>query len=163
MKGKEFSFSRLLMLIGSLFGIWAFFKPFYQIEAFYARPSAYNIILQSIEYSETENTFGFLNDLLLQEVISNPTFYIPTAILLAIPIIFGIVAIELFVRSIFLRFDIVQRGWIFIVLSLVGIVAGFWIGQQQDVFEFYFFESVRSGYWKSLTMIVFSLLAKFVD
>lgn len=163
MKGREFGFSRLLLLIGSLFGIWAFFKPFYQIDAILARPSAFDIILQSIEYSETQTTFGFLNDLLIQELTTNPTFYIPLAIMLAVPIIFGIVAIELLLRSLFLRFDVVHRGWIFLILSFIGIIAGYWLGQQQDVFEFYFFESVRTGYWQSLTMVVFSLLAKFVD
>ena len=90
MKGKEFGFSRLLLLLGSLFGIWAFFKPFYQIETFYARPSTYDILLQSLQYSKEQQTFGFLNDLLLQELISNPAFYIPAVILLLIPIIFKV-------------------------------------------------------------------------
>lgn len=161
MKGKEFGFSRLLLLIGSLFGIWAFFKPFYQIDTLLARPSAYDIIIQSIEYSKHQDTFGFLNDLLIQELVSNPIFYIPIVMLLVIPIIFGIIAIELFIR-VFL-FDVVHRGWIFIILSFIGIVAGYWLSQQQDIFEFYFFESVRTGYWESLTMVIFSLLAKFVD
>lgn len=163
MKGREFNFSRLLLLIGSLFGIWAFFNSFYQIDALYVRPSAYEIILQSIEYSDKQNDFGFINNLLIKELSSNPTFYIPLAILLVIPIIFGIVALELFIRSIFLQLKIVHRSWIFVTLSLVGIISGYWIGQQQDVFEFYFFESVRSGYWQSLTMVIFSLFAKFTE
>ncbi|MFK7950319.1 MAG: hypothetical protein AB8G11_22210 [Saprospiraceae bacterium] len=163
MKGREFGFSRLLLLIGSLLGIWAFFRPFYQIDALLIRPSAYDIIMQSIEYSETQKTFGFLNDLVIQELISNPTFYIPIAIMLVIPIIFGIVAIELLFRSIFLRFDVTHRVWIFLILSFIGIITGYWLGQQQNIFEFYFFESIRTGYWQSLTMVLLSLLAKYVD
>lgn len=163
MKGKEFGFSRLLLLIGGLLGIWAFFRPFYQIDAFFVRLSAFEIITQSIDYSKYQNTFGYLNDLLLQELVSNPIFYIPIVILLVIPIIFGIIAIELLIRALFLRFDVVHRGWSFIILSFVGIIAGYWLGEEQGVFDFYFFESIRVGYWQSLAMISCSLLAKFMD
>ncbi|MFT6937082.1 MAG: hypothetical protein ACJA1N_001382 [Saprospiraceae bacterium] len=162
-KGQEFGFSRLLLLIGSGFGIWAFFKPFYQVEIFYARPSGFDIGTQLFHYFNSQDLSGLTNDLLIHEFAQNPSFYIPVFILLFLPIISVIVAIELFIRSFWLRLNITHRGWLFIALSFVGIAAGSWLSQQQTDFEFYFFESVRSGYWNFLTMVIFSLFAKFTD
>ena len=163
MKGREFDFSRLLLLIGSGIGIWAFFKPFYQIKTFYARPSGFDIGKQLVHYFNTESFDGLTNDLLTNELAQNPTYYVPVFILLFIPIIFGIIAVELLIRSFWLRLKIVHRGWLFLSLSFVGIAAGWWLSQQQMDFEFYFFESVKNGYWRTLTMVIFSLFAKFSE
>lgn len=163
MQGREFGFSRLLLLIGGLFGVWAFFKPFYQIEAFYARPSGFDIGKELFYYFQHQPIDGFINHLFLQELTQSLTYYIPTFILLIIPLVFGFVALELLIRAFWLRLNVVHRVWLFLTLSFIGIIAGYWLGQQQDDFELYFFEAVRSGYWKSLTMIVFGLLAKYVD
>jgi hypothetical protein len=163
MKGREFDFSRLLLLIGSSFGIWAFFKPFYQVETFYTRPSGFDIGKQLFQYFHYQPFDGLTNDLLTHQMNDDPIYYILVFILLFIPIIFGIVAIELLIRSFWLHLKIVHRGWLFLVLSFVGIAVGWWLGQQQTEFEFYFFESVKSGYWQSLTMIIFSLFAKFSE
>jgi hypothetical protein len=161
MKGREFDFSRLLLFIGSGFGIWAFFKPFYQIETFYARPSGFHIGKQLFNYFNNQSFDGLTNDLLTYELAQNPTYYLPVFILLFLPIIFGIVAIELLIRSFWLRLKIVHRGWLFITVSFVGIGASFWLSQQQTDIEFHFFESIKNGYWQTLTMVIFSLLAKF--
>lgn len=163
MKGREFDFSRLLLLIGSGLGIWAFFKPFYQVETFYARPSAFNIGKQLYQYFEHQPIEGLSNELLTHQLAQNPTYFIPVFILLFIPLIFGIIAIELLIRSLWLRLNIVHRGWAFLGLSFVGITASWWLGQQQTDFEFHFFESVKGGYWQSLTMVIFSLFAKFSE
>lgn len=163
MKGREFDFSRLLLLIGSSFGIWAFFKPFYQVETFYTRPSGLDIWKQLFQYFKHQPFDGLSNDLLTHQLAQNPTYYIPVFILLLIPIILGIVAVELLIRSFGLRLNVAHRGWLFLGLSFVGIAAGWWLGHQQTDFEFYFFESVKSGYWQSLTMIIFSLFAKFSE
>jgi hypothetical protein len=163
MKGRAFDFSRLLLLIGSGFGIWAFFKPFYQVEIFYARPSGLDIGKQLFHYFNQQPFDGLTHDLLTNELAQNSTFYIPVFILLLIPLIFGIVAVELFIRSFWLRLKIVQRGWLFVGLSFLGIAAGWWLSSQQTDFEFYFFESIKNGYWRTLTMVIFSLFAKFSE
>lgn len=163
MKGREFDFSRLLLLVAAGFGTWAFFMPFYQIETFYARPSGFDITKQLIQYFGSEDFTGITADLLTYSFVQNPFYFIPAFILLIIPIILGIVAIELFIRSVVLKLSIVHRGWIFVIVSLVGIAAGYWLGYKQNDFEFYFFESVKSGYWQSLTMVLFSFFAKFSE
>lgn len=163
MKGREFSFSRLLLLIGSFFGIWAFFQPFYQIEAFLARPSGFNIGQELFYHFQNKPIDGLVNAVFTQDIVQNLTYYIPTFILLIIPLVLGFVALEMLIRAFWLQQNVQHRIWLFVILSFVGIIAGYWVGQQQNDFEFYFFESVKNGYWKSLTMVVFSLLAKFVD
>lgn len=166
MKGREFGFSRLLLLLSGIFGLWAFFRPFYQIEFFYARPSGFDISQQLFKYFNAE-TYGLTSDLLTNELVNElgqqPSFYIPVFVLLIIPLIFGLIAIELLIRSLWLRTNVVHRVWVFLVLSFIGIIAGYVISEQQDYFEFQFFSSVNNGYWKALTMTVFSMFAKFTD
>ncbi len=162
-KRQEFGFSRLLLVIGGLIGIWAYFKPFYQIEFFYARPSAFDVTKELSTYYQNSSKVGFINDLLLPEFAANPSFYIPLIILLLIPLLIGFVAIELLIRAFWFRLEVVHRAWIFIVLSFLGMISGWWLSEYQNIFQFYFFETVKGGYWQSLTMIIFSLFAKFTD
>jgi hypothetical protein len=162
-KGRTFGFSRLLLLIGGSFGIWGFFQPFYQSVPFYTRPSGFEISQQFTQLLRFGEGEGFVFDLLKNTFSNELLIQIPAILLLIIPIIFGFITLEIFLRVFILRLKVVHKVWHFITLSLIGIIAGFLISNQQTEFEFYFFESIQSGYWKFLTMTVFTLLAKFAD
>ena len=86
MKGREFGFSRLLLLLAGVFGLWAFFRPFYQIELFYARPSGFDILQELFKYFNEEK-YGLTNNLLSNELAQEPSFYIPVFLLLIIPLV----------------------------------------------------------------------------
>lgn len=162
-KGRTFSFSRLLLLIGGCFGIWGFFQPFYQSIAFHTRPSGFEISQQLIQLLRFGTGEGLVFDLLKNTFSNELLIQIPAILLLIIPIVFGLITIEIFLRAFILRLKVVHKVWHFIILSFIGFVAGIIIGNQSIDFECYFFESIQNGYWKFLTMTIFTLLAKFTD
>lgn len=162
-KGRIFGFSSLLLLIGGSFGFWGFFQPFYQSESFHTRPSGFEIFEQFIQLIRLGNGEGLVFDLINHTLSNDVLIEIPAIILLIIPIIFGLITIEVLCRTFLMRLKVVHKVWHFLILSLIGIIAGVFISTQQTEFEFYFFESVQSGYWKFLTMTIFTLLAKFTD
>jgi len=162
-KGHTFGFSRLLLLIGSSFGIWAFFQPFYQSKDFHTRPSGFEITEQFFQFLSIGEGEGLVFDLLNPIYSNELLIQIPAIFLLLLPIIFGLITIELLLRVFILNLKVVHKVWYFVILSLIGILAGFLISTQQTDFEFYFFESIQNGYWKYLTMTIFTLLAKFAD
>jgi uncharacterized membrane protein len=79
-----------------------------------------------------------------------------------IPLFFGIIAIEMFIRAVFLRFSIQHRAWLLVIFSLLGVIVGYAFSLQHEV-DFQFFGSIKQGYWQSLWMVVFSLFAKFSE
>lgn len=162
-KGQTFGFSRLLLLIGGSFGIWGFFQPFYQSKIFDTRPSGFEILQQFIELLKSKVGEGLVFDLLNNSFTNELLSQILAITLLIIPIIFGLITAEIIARTFILRLKVVHKVWHFVILSFIGIIAGIFFSNQQMEFEFYFFESLQNGYWKFLTMTIFSLLAKFAD
>lgn len=162
-KGRTFGFSSILLLISGGFGIWGFFQPFYQSISFYTRPTGFEILEQFMILLKIGTGEGLVFDLLNHPQTNNLLIQIPIIILLIIPIIFGLISLELLLRTFILRLKVVHKVWHFVILSFIGIIAGIIISTQQTGFDFYFFESIQSGYWKFLTMTIFSLFAKFTD
>lgn len=162
-KGKTFGFSRLLLILGGSIGVFGFFLPFYQSKAFYTRPSSFEIAQQFIELFRFGTGEGLVFDVLNNIAASDILTYVSAIILLILPILFGLIVIETCIRAFVLQLKVVHKVWHFVILSLIGIIAGFVISTAQTGFEFYFFESIQNGYWKFLTMTVFTLLAKFSD
>jgi hypothetical protein len=162
-KGRTFGFSRLLLILAGGIGIWAFFLPFYQSKFFDTRPSGFEITQQFIQLFRFGTGEGLVFDVLNNISATNLLNQILAIILLIIPILLGLIAIEICIRAFVLQLKVVHKIWHFVILSLIGIITGFAISQQQTSFEFYFFESLQNGYWRFLTMAIFSLLAKFSD
>ena len=162
MNKKEFDFARLLTLVAGVVGTMAFFFTFYQVESFFTQTSGFNIAKEGIAMLTGQPTDGLVNELFNKTNPSEITYWLPTIIVLLIPILFFLIGVELLIRAFYLKTAIVHRVWMIVFLSLLGIGLCWWISSQ-STFEFYFFESVQRGYWWGIWMALFSLVAHFID
>ncbi len=156
MSKKTFDFSRLLLLIGGLIGFRAFFLPFYQVDSLFAKTSGFEVV---------QSLWAIPSNILVTQIFAQTTTQLGWAVaflMFLIPILFGIIAIEMFIRAVVLRFSIQHRAWLWVIFSLLGVIAGYAFSLQHEV-DFQFFGSIKQGYWQSLLMVVISLFAKFSE
>jgi hypothetical protein len=156
----DFGFSRLLLLLGGGLGVWGIFKPFYSLPQYDTQVSAFDLVQQWGDFFQGTNKASLVFGLLTGAALPHQILF---AILLLLPLFLSVVALELVLRSMILWWRVQHRAWIFVVVSLVGVFAGLGLRWSGAAATFYFFEHIQGGYWIFLTMVIFSLAAKFSD
>ncbi len=150
----EFGFSKLILLASSIMGLVAFFLDFYQINHLYTQWSGYDLL--QFWYKK-----GFVLPIEAYATGEN-WVQIGGWFLMLFPIVMGIIALELLIRSLFERFPVVHRVWFMATYCLLAFGVSWELSYMTNT-SFYFFELVDSGFWWSLAMVTWSFVAVWVD